>query len=425
MFNHYHEVETFFNQRKSFGIKPGLDRIKSLLKMLLNPEQKIQAIHVAGTNGKGSTIQYINNALRRNDYRVGRFISPSANGLTDHIFVNDDPISQKKFTKLMNEMYPYISQLDEQNNHPTEFEIITALAFLYFAESVDIALIEAGMGGREDTTNCFLPLLSIITNVSHDHMAFLGNTVEKIALHKAGIIKMQTPVIIGPMAAPAMQVMEREAASLQAKLYRYGMEFNSADEGQSHFIWKDRWKHNELNVSIQMIGKHQQVNASLAVMAVMLLSEQDYKIDLGKALNGIFHTTVPGRYELVNENPRIVLDGAHNEAGILSFIQAVNSIPSNHNKHVIFAAFKDKDIYNMIHLLSNQFGSIALTTFDHPRAATIDDLANFANTDNVTLENDWMKMLERVVNTPKPDTDYFVTGSLNFIAKVRKFLAEQ
>lgn len=425
MFNNFKEVETYFNERKSFGIKPGLDRIKGLLQLIHNPENKIKGIHVAGTNGKGSTIQYIKNALIQNGYQVGVFVSPSPNDLTEHIFINEKSIEKETFIRLLNDMYPFITKLDAQNEHPTEFEIITALAFLYFAESVDIALIETGMGGREDTTNCFLPLLSIITNVSRDHMGFLGDSVEEIAFHKAGIIKYNTPAIIGPMQDVAMNVIEREADIVQAKLYRYNEEFFIEKEKKEldsqDFTWVDH-SNNKLIVSVQMTGKHQQINASLAIMALVKLDEQGFAINIEDALKGIEETTFQGRFELISKSPSIILDGAHNEAGIRSLIDAAKSVATIDQKHAVFAAFKDKDLQTMLDLLSSYFDSITLTTFDHPRAATVEDLMKYANMDKTEIIEDWEEAIKGMIDCSNSGISHVITGSLHFIMEVRNYL---
>lgn len=421
MFNNFQEVELFFLDRKSFGIKLGLDRMQTLLQLVGSPEKKINGIHVAGTNGKGSTIQYMKNALMQNDYKVGVFISPSPNEMTGHIFMNDNPIKKEAFTRLLNDMYPFINILDAQNQHPTEFEIITVLAFLYFAGSTDIALIETGMGGREDTTNCFLPLLSIITNVSRDHMTFLGNTVEEIAFHKAGIIKHHVPAIIGPMQGAALKVIEQAAAAVQTKLFRYNQTFFITEgSGDQAFMWQG-YLNNRLTVSIRMMGKHQQVNASLAVMALIKLAEQGFTIHMKKALEGIQQTVFHGRFEPVSKSPRIILDGAHNEAGIRSLIEAAALIETSQKKHVLFAAFKDKDIQTMLTLLQNYFDTVTLTTFDHPRAATVEELVTYAQSDQIIVAKKWQDAV-KIMDTGKL---YFITGSLHFIAKVRNFIANR
>src|SRR5699024_7769817 len=197
MFYHLEEVNRFFENRRYLGIKPGLSRMNQLLTYLDNPQKRIKAVHVAGTNGKGSTIHFLKNALIKNGHEVGLFISPSMLDVTGYIFKNNKRIAEETLISILNEMFPIIQQMDESDMHPTEYEIITAIAFFLFVRHVDIALIETGMGGREDTTNCVNPLLSVITNVSLDHTTFLGNTLEKIAYHKAGIIKNNIPVILG------------------------------------------------------------------------------------------------------------------------------------------------------------------------------------------------------------------------------------
>lgn len=421
MFKNFAEAETYLTNRKSFGIKPGLERIKAMLHLLDHPERKIKGIHVAGTNGKGSTVQYMKNALIQNNYNVGVFVSPSASSFTGHMFINNHQIEEKEFVNLLNDMYPIISKLDNKHMHPTEFEIITVLAFLYFADSVDIALIEAGMGGRGDTTNCFTPLLSIITNVSRDHMMFLGNNLEDIACQKAGIIKGNIPAVIGPMSTEALKVIQHESEMKSSKLLRYGKEFKITDSKDNGFMVESR-KHRSGNISLQMIGEHQKLNASIAYMALLLLREMDFSIDLDLVLDGFKQTKFPGRFELIHKLPRIVIDGAHNEAGIQAFIKTTILLNSKNKKHIVFAAFKDKDIKTMISELDGHFDTITLTTFENHRAASTELLSKYATSQNIEVVEDWKKMIESVLTSPKKDTDYFVTGSLDFITIVKKFI---
>src|SRR5699024_11277362 len=169
--------------------------IRMLLDNLDNPKRKFQASQVARTHGKGSTIHFIKQALMANGYRVGWFTSPSFTGLTGHIFLNQQPISEEEWMTIFREIYPIIDKMDQQNNHPTNFEILTAMAFVFLTRGTDLVLLETGMGGKEDTTHCIVLLLSIVTNVSKDHTGFLGDTLTEIASHKAGIIKTETPVI--------------------------------------------------------------------------------------------------------------------------------------------------------------------------------------------------------------------------------------
>ena len=219
------EAEDFLNSRKQYGIKPGLDRIQALLEGMNHPENYLQSIHVAGTNGKGSTIAFLSHALIQNGYRTGIFTSPSFYGLKGYFLLDENFIEDDIIVHELNLLLPYIQELDRQGNAPTEYEILTALAFLVFKDRADITLIETAMGGRFDTTNVVHPLLSIITNVEMDHMNFLGNSVSEIAFHKAGIIKNQVPVILGKTKEEAFQVIQQEAEEKKAPLLRFGTDF--------------------------------------------------------------------------------------------------------------------------------------------------------------------------------------------------------
>src|SRR5690625_4454746 len=208
MFHTMEEIELFLNERNYLGIKLGLDRVNYLLDRLNHPENELMTVHVAGTNGKGSTIQFLQNSLMASGYRVGMFTSPSFTGVRGHILVNGKEITEEEILSVLNDLLPFIHELDEKNNHPTTFEIITVLAIAFFSNNVDIALIETGMGGKDDTTNVVVPTVSIITNVSIDHQNHLGKTMEEITNHKAGIIKENTPVVVGNVQSESMNIIK-------------------------------------------------------------------------------------------------------------------------------------------------------------------------------------------------------------------------
>ncbi|MFD2046224.1 bifunctional folylpolyglutamate synthase/dihydrofolate synthase [Ornithinibacillus salinisoli] len=422
MFTNINQVEAFFQSRYKLGIKPGLERMDQLLRMQGNPENGMEAIHIAGTNGKGSTIQYIKNALIASGYRVGVFTSPSLEGRNGHIIDNDQVISEKAFISLLNQLYPSIKQLDHKNLHPSEFEILTVLAFMYFSNSVDIALIEAGMGGREDTTNCFTPILSIITNVSKDHTAFLGNTIEQITYHKAGIIKQNVPVIIGNVSDQSFNIIKNEAAHNNASIYQLNKHFFYRDreikENAQYYIWIDE-NNQQLSVVLHMEGMHQVQNASMAIMALKLLSTTKFVINWNDALEAIKTTKVPGRFETIYSDPTIIIDGAHNLAGIESFLHTVSYHERKKKKHLIFAGFKDKDLEQMIDQCIPYFDSITITSFDHPRAASILELQKVIESSKIIKEPNWEALMENILD--QNGGIYYITGSLHFIAKVRKY----
>lgn len=427
LFETMEQVEVFFEKRKAFGIKPGLDRINQLLQMQGNPQNQTKAIHIAGTNGKGSTLHFLSNALQVNGYQVGVFTSPSFSGLRGHILMNQIPITEVAFIRILNEIHPAIELLDIEQMHPTEFEIITVMGFVYFAKHVDIALIEAGMGGREDTTNCFHPILSIITNIARDHTAFLGDTITEVASHKAGIIKNGKPVIIGEMKQEALEVITAETRLKQTKIYQLGNSFSYElihhDRSGQHFYF--RYSSTKLQGEIQMLGEHQLKNAAMAMMALTILAEQGYTIKWEHALNGIKETIIPGRFETMQYNPTIIVDGAHNPAGVQSFLQTIVANDEQKEKHLIFAAFQDKELKTMTDMLCNHFSSITLTSFDHPRAANADELYRVANCNNKKMVYDWKDVIDKIKDNEKQtDHCYFITGSLDFISRVRKYFGK-
>lgn len=419
MFTTFQEIEAFFNSRKAFGIKPGLDRIHRLLALLNHPEKSVPAIHVAGTNGKGSTIQFIKNALQANDVKVGVFTSPSLTGLTGHLLIDDSEISEPTFIDLCNELYPHVLQLDQEHNPPTEFEIITAIGFLYFSQGVDIALIEAGMGGREDTTNCFHPFLSIITNVAKDHTAFLGDSISEIAYQKAGIIKVNSPVIVGDLEAEALAVIIAEAKKCNAPVYQLGENFSYNRNKDRSMTWFNNGR--TVKTNLQMYGEYQFQNASIALMALEKLVDAGYQISFTKAALAIGQTKLAGRFEIVNKDPLVILDGAHNPAGVAAFIKTVNEHFTADEKHVLVAVFKDKELDAMLEQLGASFTSITLTSFQHPRAANAEDLYQLTSTSEKHIATDWKEEVNQILQG-KGSGVRFITGSLNFISLVREYI---
>lgn len=426
MFKTIDQIKLYFEKRQNLGIRPGLERMHKLLALQQHPEQCIKAVHIAGTNGKGSTLAYLKNALIANNYRVGVFTSPSMTGLTGHILINDQVIRDAEFIRLMNELYPSIKKLDLENESPTEFEIITVIAFIYFANSVDIALIETGMGGREDTTNCLKPIVSIITNVDRDHALFLGDTLEAIAKHKAGIIKNNVPVICGNLKEEVVPIITKEADKEQASIYKLGEQFTYTNVEQRRdeqfFIWSDMATYS-FPINLAAVGIYQMENASIAIMALILLKEAGYKLKKNLTLEAIYRTTIPGRFELIQSNPTTIIDGAHNVAGIEAFLQSVTKKYQHKRKHLIFAGFKDKELLTMLTYCIPIFEEITLTTFAHGRAANAHDLAIKLKATNITVVDDWQEVIAKIgCTSAQPDLAYFITGSLHFIAIVRDYL---
>jgi len=407
-------IHDFFEKRQQLGVQPGLDRIEALLEALDHPEKKFTSVHIAGTNGKGSTGAFLQAALRANRYRIGTFTSPSLNGLTGFILYNGEFISEDVFAELFEEINPIIEQMDQEGKPPSHFEIMTAMAFLYFSRNVDIAIIEAGMGGRDDTTNVIQPVLSIITTVSKDHTAFLGDTLVEIAAHKAGIIKPHTPIITG-VEGEALTPIVNEANKNRAVLYRFGMDFTMENIQIDEFEWKNLGS--RYRVKLRTIGLHQHHNASVAIQALKVLKNRFGHLDMHTSIEAIQKVTIAGRMEKIHDNPFILVDGAHNEAGVRAFIKTVRAIYPRRKVHVLFAAFKDKDIEEMQRLLADVFPNLYITSFDNPRAAALTDYPLQDKGEQVEDWQAWMK--EKIKTSMAP---ILITGSFHFVDYIRSFV---
>lgn len=417
LFYTYEEATNFLTNRKALGIKPGLERIKRLLTLLDHPERSVPAIHVAGTNGKGSTVQYIKNILQASGYKAGVFTSPSFYGYTGHFYINHTQMSKKQFVYLLNTVRPQIAKMDQEGDAPTEFEILTAIGWLYFSKHADIAIVEAGMGGREDTTNCFRPIISIITNVSYDHTQFIGKTLTEIAYHKAGIIKQEVPVILGIVNEEANQVFKREILLKSSPVFQLGKDFSYCKQSVQHFQWK--WKDKEASLNLHMAGEHQIQNASLALMAACLLEQLNFRIDFTKAFAAVEKTVIPGRFEKMMDDPTIIIDAAHNPAGIDTFVGTIKNQYDTKNVDLLFAAFKDKNIHQMLDLLDGHFKSVTMTTFEHPRSLSYEELVHYSNRENVHIAANWQQIVRCIVHQKGT---YAITGSFHFISMVRTYL---
>ncbi|MDC3415676.1 bifunctional folylpolyglutamate synthase/dihydrofolate synthase [Aquibacillus salsiterrae] len=413
------DVLNFFNSRRSLGIKPGLSRMEAMLKALGNPEKRIKAVHLAGTNGKGSTLAFMKQSLIESGYKVGSFTSPHID-LLDHIKVNDETINQASVVSLTNQLIPIVELLDQSGDTPTEFEILVVLAISFMAqEKVDIGLFEAGMGGREDSTNCINPILTIITTIGLDHTTFLGESIKAIAYHKAGIIKKNVPVIIGEIGALAFEEINKEATLKDAPLLRYSVDFTVKEANPDQFTFSTQ--NVSLPLAISLKGSHQVHNAALACMGLLQLRKLGFKVEDESVKQGMKHTLNPGRFEIMNRKPVVVLDGAHNMEGIESFICTINKYYPLQKKKIVFAAFKDKPIEKMVGRLEEEFDNVILTTFDHPRAATVEELISFSKRYDTQSSKDWKELLNSLL-IDNDDVVLCLTGSLYFIELTRSYL---
>ncbi|MBI3604457.1 MAG: bifunctional folylpolyglutamate synthase/dihydrofolate synthase [Nitrospirae bacterium] len=364
----YPETLQYLFQLQKRGIKPGLSAMVDLLADVGNPHHSFETIHVGGTNGKGSACAFLSSCLRSSGYKAGLYTSPHLVDFTERIVVNSVPISQSDVVRLAGLIRNSIS-------HPvTFFEFTTALAFLYFMEQeVDIAVIEVGLGGRLDSTNVISPLAVIITHIDFDHQEFLGNTLLEIAGEKAGIIKKNIPVISGVSHVELRELIFKTAGSLEAPLFQMGADFASepvdAPFRSNAFHYRGMDAHYR-NLSTPLLGEHQAGNASLAIAALEVIRKKGFFSGEKSIRAGLLNVHWPGRIEVIQENPLIILDGAHNPSGARTLSGFLHRIEAPGRRFLVLGIMKDKDIEAIGQTLFPWADEIILTQAGFQRAAS-------------------------------------------------------
>ncbi|WNS74475.1 folylpolyglutamate synthase/dihydrofolate synthase family protein [Bacillus sp. DTU_2020_1000418_1_SI_GHA_SEK_038] len=432
MFTTYEEAVSWIHSRLRLGVKPGLKRMEWMMEKLEHPERRVKAVHIGGTNGKGSTVTYLRSILQEAGYEVGTFTSPYFELFNERISINGVPVSDEDIVRLANDIYPLSLELEETElGGPTEFEIITAMAFQYFGRvnPVDIVLYEVGLGGRFDSTNVILPILSIITNIGLDHTGILGDTHAEIAFEKAGIIKPGISVITAVKQKEALEVILEKAAEMKAPVYSLGNQIVIKDHKSSQtgevFTQKTPFKEWD-NLEISMAGTHQTENAALAVMAAEVLNKfYSFLIEDKHLYSGLKKAYWPGRFEMMSKDPVIVIDGAHNEEGVAALVSELKKRFSDKKINLIFTALADKKLDKMIGNLDAIADKITFVEFDYPRAAKAKALFELSGNKNKHFNPDWKKEIEENVSTLEENDILVITGSLYFLSEMKPFLAEK
>lgn len=414
----YQEALEWIHGQLKFGIKPGLERMAWMLEELGNPQDNLKAVHIVGTNGKGSTVNALQTIFSQAGYEVGTFTSPFIIDFKERISVNGQMISEEDLLGLVERVKPVVERLPKETEHEnaTEFEIITVLMFLYFGQvhPVDIAFIEAGMGGLHDSTNLFSPLAVICPSIGLDHQAVLGNTHAEIAAEKAGVLKNGAPFIFATERDDVRTVFEKKAHEEGAKTYELGKDFTA--KGTSHsfdFAYEEQKLE---NISLAMAGQHQVANASLAIMASLLLQKDYPEVtpDLIKA--ALAHASWLGRTEFLM--PNLMIDGAHNNESVKVLIDLLKSEYADKDIELLFAAIDTKPIDSMLAQLES-VGDLTVTSFEYPNSVKLDKYP-----DAYKQVSDFQNWIEEHV-TANNDKLYVITGSLYFISQVRKWLLER
>lgn len=411
----------------------GLERMVELLALRGNPHLKLKVIHIGGTNGKGSTIAFLKKMLEKLGLRVGVFSSPYLIHYTDQISINGESIPEARLEALMADYRSLLEGESATNlQGTTEFEIITAIAYDYFAlEQVDVAIMEVGMGGLLDSTNVCQPILTGITTIGLDHVALLGDTLEAIAEQKAGIIKQGTPLVTGRIAPEALAVIDRIAEGKDAPRLAYGTDYQvrhqeSVVTGEV-FDYTSAVRQGRFQTSL--LGLYQIENAGMAIALLDTFCQEDGRElasndFLGQALE---ETSWPGRLEIVSRDPLMILDGAHNPHAIKALLVTLQERFADHHKEILFTCIKTKALEDMLDLLGAMPDTeLTLTHFADSRATDERVLKEAAKSRNLSYQ-DWHDFLEQNLTDKKEEkqTVRIVTGSLYFLSQVRAYLMER
>ena len=388
--------------------KFGLDRITRLLEALGSPHRTGRFVHVAGTNGKGSTSAMIEAGLRAAGIRTGLYTSPHLNEPTERIQIAGHAISQAQFAEAFTQVHELAERMllaGELDLHPTYFETVTAMAFLLFArQDVDTIVLEVGMGGRLDATNVVLPALSVITPIDFDHQAFLGDTLPKIAAEKAGILKPGVPAIFAEQPAEAEAVLRAHAKGPYTLARDWAITDLTIDERGSKFRMRD------LDVVCPLAGQHQVENARTAAIALH---------QLGVSPAGIANTHWPGRLEQVSRRPAIILDGAHNPAGTRALVDYIRRFYSGRRIWMVYGVMRDKAAAEMAALLFPLADRVIVTAPDNSRAMPPEDIPAPGATITHTVGQ-----AVALLKDAAPDDVIFITGSLFVVGEARRLLVQ-
>jgi dihydrofolate synthase / folylpolyglutamate synthase len=432
MVHTYEEARQWVHSRLTLGIKPGLDRMQWLMERLGHPERLLKVIHVGGTNGKGSTVTYIRSILEEADYQVGTFTSPYVERFNERISINGEPISDEELIQLVNVLIPLVEQLEQSElGGPSEFEVITAMALYYFAKvrPVDIVVMEVGLGGRLDSTNVVHPIVTVITTIGMDHVQLLGDTIEQIAAEKAGIIKSGVPVVTAVNQLEALHIIRETAKSRKASIYELGKQFHitksSSEWDGEHFTFESLFK-TFPSVELRMLGKHQQQNAAVALMTALLLrTYYSFLIEEEHFYNGLKKAFWPGRFEVIQQEPAIILDGAHNPEGMKALKETVNQRYKGKNVTVLCAILEDKKMSDMVKELDEFATELVFTTFELRKVCDPTRLQEVSKCVNKRVELDWKEYVSDKISQMTSDDVLIITGSLYFISQLKPYLLQR
>lgn len=424
----YEEAMKYITEVGNFGSNYGLERTYKLLEHLGNPERDLKLIHIAGTNGKGSTTSMITEILMGEGYKVGMYTSPFIEEFEERIQINRNNITKESLAILMDEIKVAVDKVIEAGyNHPTEFEIITVLMLLYFKkENIDFGVIEVGLGGTLDSTNVIKPIIQVITSISFDHTNLLGNTLEKIAREKAGIIKRGIPTVIYPQQEEVLKVIKNKCFEMDSELYianNENLKFkNIVNLDKPYQLLK---YNNEIDILLPLLGEHQIINLSVAMQAIEVLNNKNIiDISIANIVKSIKNVSWKGRLEVLSNNPYVVIDGAHNIQGIKTLSRNIKKYFKYENLYLILGILADKDVEEMIKIITPMAKKVYSVTPNSIRgelAESLKDEVSKFNKNCKAFDKYEEAYLEALNDASEKDL-ILASGSLYMIGDMRKII---
>ncbi len=429
----YRETMDYIKNTAKFGSNYGLARTEKILELLGNPEKKIKCIHVAGTNGKGSTAIMITKILREAGYNVGMYTSPFLEQFEERIQINGENILKEELALVVTKLSKVVDKVEKLGyEHPTEFEIITCAAFLYFYEkNIDFVVLEVGLGGRLDSTNVIDPLLCVIASISYDHMNILGNTLKEIASEKAGIIKKNKSVILYPQEDESEEVIEEIARANNALLIK-------VDENSARFIEvrnissklyqhiEIRTKNDSYDITLSLLGQHQLLNCSTAIHCIEELIHLGVKVEKKDIIAALKSVEWKGRLEVLENAPLVVIDGAHNRDGIKKLSESIGTYFKYKKLVLILGILADKEVEKMVEVISKRAERIITVTPHSNRAELSKDLEIVVKKYNPNCESvdEYKEAFLKAKQYCNKDDLLLVAGSLYMIGDMRKIITD-
>ncbi|MBC8016219.1 MAG: bifunctional folylpolyglutamate synthase/dihydrofolate synthase [Sporomusaceae bacterium] len=425
----YEQSLDYLDNLCKFGINLGLARIEKLLELMGHPEKQFKTIHITGTNGKGSTTAMLASILKAAGIKTGMYTSPHLSEYTERMMIDGQEISPDQFAEAVLHTSQFVEAITAQGlDHPTEFEILTAAAFHYFAAcGVEYAIIEVGLGGLLDSTNVIMPEVAVITNVTLDHIDKCGITISEIAVHKAGIIKQGVPVVTAAK-GQGLDIIKQTAQDKSAKIYVYDEDFSAQFAGRIEHRQRVEVQAREQRMAetftVNLLGYHQVDNCAVAVMTALVLAEKEQRITGSALQQGLLQVCWPGRFEVIPGHPTIIIDGAHNQDGAKGLRRNLNEFYGNQDIVFLLGILRDKDVTSIVRELINADDQVVVVAPMSGRAGHPQEIAREIQAVHVETADSIANGLEQAYRLAGDKGVLCIAGSLYLIGTAREIICK-